>query len=94
MGHHTEKITIAPDPSSATAQKKQQPQDTNTETDKQKILEACQRYLDNLALLKEYGRRVYTVNASGEYHYFSDKEREQHIAATQKNIDMFCVPQE
>ncbi len=78
------------DQKETTATKQQKAQALVHEDYQEQLNKACQRYRNNLALLKEKGRRVYTVSPEGEYHYLSEDERQQQIATTQHNIDMFC----
>lgn len=70
----------------ATPQEIQAAQEQQTQVDK-----TCQQYRDNLSLLQETGRRVYQVDKSGEYHYFTDAERQQQITDLNTNIQKYCT---
>jgi len=55
-----------------------------------RVKEACTGYQKNLSRLQETGRRVYTVNGQGEYHYLSDEERQKAIEELQQDIATHC----
>ncbi len=50
----------------------------------------CAQYQGNLKLLNQSGRRVYTVSPDGEYHYFSDEQRQQEITKIQQDLERHC----
>ena len=50
----------------------------------------CETSKGNLKLLQETGRRVYTVDAKGEYHYFDDNERAAETTRLEAQIKQYC----
>ncbi len=58
---------------------------------KDEIAELCKKYQHNLDLLSETGRRVYYVDAQGEYHWFNDEERAQRIEQIKANMQRYCT---
>lgn len=58
--------------------------------EEERVKELCENSKTNLALLQDTGRRVYTITPDGEYHYFSDKERQQEIERLQEQIKSYC----
>jgi len=78
----------------AQEQKTQQSVQKNIETKKQayqkQVKTLCKTSQDNLKLLQETGRRVYTINPDGSYHYFSDEERKQEINRLKDQIKEYC----
>lgn len=71
----------------------QQQQDQAAGQKYQKQVEdACKSYRDNLATLNEKGRRVYSVDSKGNYHYFDDNEREAQIKQLEDQIKTYCTP--
>ena len=55
-----------------------------------KVKKLCKTSQENLSLLKETGRRVYTVKPDGEYHYLSEDERKQEIKRLEAQIEQYC----
>lgn len=54
------------------------------------VKELCKKYEYNLKLLEESGRRVYTVDATGKYTYFSDEERAKKITDIKEKMAETC----
>lgn len=54
------------------------------------ITKLCAQYRNNLELLQSSGRRVYTVDKDGQYHYFSEEEKQAETARLQQNIERYC----
>ncbi|MBY0544317.1 MAG: DUF4124 domain-containing protein [Gammaproteobacteria bacterium] len=50
----------------------------------------CAQAKNNLSTLQVTGRRVYTVTPSGQYHYFSEQERQTQIQQIQQNMKLNC----
>ena len=71
------------------AQRRQEIQDAQDY--QKKVKEVCTQYENNLKLLQETGRRVYTVSPDGEYHYFSDEQRKQEIQDLNRKIERYCI---
>lgn len=61
-----------------------------TPEQKEEIKKTCDNYRSNLATLNMKGRRIYTVNEKGEYHYYNDKERADEIKKLEDNIKQYC----
>lgn len=77
------------------ADQKQQAKQENQKTEKQqdeqeRLKKLCDNSRSNLALLQEKGRRVYTVKPDGEYHYFSEEERQQEVERLNAQIKQYC----
>jgi len=60
------------------------------DAEKKRVQELCDNSRSNLSLLQEKGRRVYEIKPDGEYHYFSDEERQQEIDRLEAQIAKYC----
>lgn len=68
----------------------QQANDQAKQRDEQRQ-KICAEYEKNLQLLEETGRRVYTVDSHGKYHYFDDEQREREIEQTKQDFARYCT---
>jgi hypothetical protein len=50
---------------------------------------SCNGAKQNMRALQD-GQRMVEIDAKGEHSYIDDKQREQRIAKTQKDIDAYC----
>lgn len=54
------------------------------------VVQLCATSKNNLKLLQQTGRRAYTIDAKGEYHYFNAEERQQEITRLEAQIKQYC----
>lgn len=70
--------------------KQQNQQAEKQQNEQERLKKLCDNSRSNLALLQEKGRRVYVVKPDGEYHYFSEEERQQEVERLNTQIKQYC----